>query len=75
MSYADGTLPFTAWMKGVEARIKDMKTIPRTKDLLLLEKDEMKVRSQPTYRSLMLHDLNNNVCMYLCTYVCTLGFF
>ena len=42
-SYANASLPFATWLKGVESRIADLSTLPRAKDLLLLEKDEMKV--------------------------------
>lgn len=44
LSYATDSLPFATWLKGVESRIAGMNTLPRSKDLLLLEKDEMKVR-------------------------------
>jgi len=42
-SYADGGLPFATWLDGVESRIRGMKTLPRPGNLLLLEKEEMKV--------------------------------
>ena len=55
-SYANASLPFATWLKGVESRIADLSTLPRAKDLLLLEKDEMKVRmSKQCVSNLLSH--------------------
>ena len=53
-TYANHALPFTAWLKGVESRISGMTTLPRQRDLLFLEKDEMKV-SIPDEPRLLFH--------------------
>ena len=42
-SYADDVLPFAAWLKGAESRVKEMVSLSRSRDILLLERDEMKV--------------------------------
>ena len=67
-TYANDALPFAAWLKGVESRIAGMTTLPRTKDLLLLEKDDMKVR-RCAYREkgVFEHALVTSACCLLRT--------
>jgi len=45
-SYADNVLPFEVWLKGAESRVKEMVSLSRSRDILLLERDEMKVGDQ-----------------------------
>ena len=42
-SYADLSLPFTIWIKGAESRLQSDAKLPKSKEQLLTEKEELDV--------------------------------
>ena len=45
-SYADLSLPFTVWVKGAETRLQLDVKLPRSREQLLKEKEELDVSDQ-----------------------------
>ena len=48
-SYADLSLPFAVWIKGAESRLQSDAKLPKRKEQLLKEKEELDVSLKPLF--------------------------